>query len=150
MIELIKKITEPTDVEVTLTLPLASRVKSRLRAVLNDGREAGLFLERGQVLKHGDILSSNDGVLVKIIAADEVVSTVTCDDPLLLARASYHLGNRHVAVQIKPGQLRYLHDHVLDDMLIGLGLDVTVEKAPFEPESGAYASAGSHHHHHEH
>ncbi len=151
MIELTKKITEPTDaVQATLTLPLMSRVKSRLRAILDDGRDVGLFLERGQVLKHGDVLASNDGVFVQIIAAKETVSTVNCSDPLLLARASYHLGNRHVAVQINPGQLRYLHDHVLDDMLIGLGLVVQVEQAPFEPESGAYASAGSHHHHHEH
>ncbi len=150
MIELTQKLTETATAEATLTLPLESRVKSRLHAELDDGREVGLFLERGIALKHGDLLSSNDGVIVEIIAGNETVSTVRCTDPLLLARASYHLGNRHVALQINPGQLRYLHDHVLDDMLIGLGLEVTVEQAPFEPESGAYGSAGSHHHHHEH
>jgi urease accessory protein len=150
MIELTQKLTEAATAETTLTLPLESRVKSRLHAELDDGREVGLFLERGIALKHGDLLSSNDGVIVEIIAGNETVSTVRCTDPLLLARASYHLGNRHVALQINPGQLRYLHDHVLDDMLIGLGLEVTVEQAPFEPESGAYGSAGSHHHHHEH
>lgn len=150
MIELTQKLTETATAEATLTLPLESRVKSRLHAELDDGREVGLFLERGIALKHGDLLSSNDGVIVEIIAGNETVSTVRCTDPLLLARASYHLGNRHVGLQINPGQLRYLHDHVLDDMLIGLGLEVTVEQAPFEPESGAYGSAGSHHHHHEH
>lgn len=149
MIELTQKLSQTSvTAEATLTLPLDSRVKSRLRATLDDGRDVGLFLERGQVLKHGDILSNQEGLLVQVHAANETVSTVNCDDALLLARASYHLGNRHVAVQIQPGQLRYLHDHVLDDMLQGLGLTVCVEQAPFEPESGAYGSAGSHHHHH--
>lgn len=150
MIKLIQKLNETAEVQASLTLPLASRVKSRLRSTLDDGRDVGLFLERGQTLNHGDLLVSMEGLVVEIIAADESVSTVHCTDPLLLARASYHLGNRHVALQINPGQLRYLHDHVLDDMLIGLGLKVKVEKAPFEPESGAYGSSGSHHYHHEH
>jgi urease accessory protein len=147
MIELTQKLTQKVAAQATLTLPLHSRVKSRLRAELDDGREVGLFLERGTTLKQGDLLASRDGLIVEIKAGNETVSTVSCNDPLLLARASYHMGNRHVALQINPGQLRYLHDHVLDDMLIGLGLDVTVEQAPFEPESGAYGSAGSHHHH---
>jgi urease accessory protein len=148
MLKLIKKLKEAVDAQASLTLPLASRVKSRLRSTLDDGREVGLFLERGQTLYHGDLLVSTDGLVVKVIAADETVSTVDCDDYLLQARASYHLGNRHVALQIKPGQLRYLHDHVLDDMLKGFGLTVKVEKAPFEPEPGAYQSTGLHHHEH--
>ena len=148
MIELIQKLNETAEVQASLTLPLASRVKSRLRSILDDGRGVGLFLERGLTLNHGDLLVSTKGLVVEIIAADESVSTVHCTDPLLLARASYHLGNRHVALQINPGQLRYLHDHVLDDMLAGLGLNVKLEKAPFEPESGAYGSSGPHHHHH--
>jgi len=147
MIELTQKLTDTAMANTTLTLDLASRVKSRLRATLDDGQEVGLYLERGQVLQNGDLLTNANGFVVRVVAANEVVSTVRCTDPLLLARASYHLGNRHVAVQINSGKLRYLHDHVLDDMLIGLGLDVTVEQAPFEPESGAYGSAGSHHHH---
>ncbi len=149
MINLIKKLPKAESISehATLTLPLESRVKSRLRAILDDGREVGVFLERGQVLHHNDFLSSDEGLIVKIIAANERVSTVHCQDALLMARASYHLGNRHVSLQIKAGQLRYLHDHVLDDMLIGLGLEVKVESAPFEPESGAYGSSGSHHQH---
>jgi urease accessory protein len=153
MINLIKKLTTKTAENATLTLPLASRVKSRLRAVLDDGRDVGLFLNRGQVLQNGDVLASEDGIVVKIIAANETVSTVSCDDAWLMARACYHLGNRHVALQINPGRIQYLHDHVLDDMLIGLGLTVKVEKVPFEPESGAYGSNASsshdhgHHHH---
>jgi urease accessory protein len=152
MIELTEKFDLPTpgeaNIDTTLTLPLESRVKSRLRAKLDDGRDVGLFLERGQVLKHGDLLTNKDGIIIKVLAANETVSTVICEDALLIARASYHLGNRHVAVQIKPRELSYLHDHVLDEMLAGLGLNVEVKEAPFEPESGAYASAGSHHHHH--
>lgn len=147
MISLTKKMAEIRTEDTTLTLPLASRVKSRLRAVLDDGRDVGLFLERGQVLHSGDLLTNEEGIVVKVIAADERVSTVQCDDALLMARASYHLGNRHVPLQINLGQFRYQHDHVLDDMLKGLGLIVKVEQAPFEPEAGAYGSSGSHHHH---
>ncbi|WP_288356240.1 urease accessory protein UreE [uncultured Cycloclasticus sp.] len=148
MIDLIKKLAGEMTEDATLTLPLASRVKSRLRAVLDDGRDVGLYLERGQVLQNGDLLASESGVIVKIVAADETVSTVSCDDAWLLARACYHLGNRHVALQINPGRIQYLHDHVLDDMLKGFGLTVNVEQAPFEPETGAYGSHVSNQHHH--
>ena len=82
-------------------------------------------------------------------AAAETVSTVHSDNGLVLARACYHLGNRHVPLQIGPGWLRYAHDHVLDDMLRGFGLTVRVERAPFEPEAGAYVAA-SHAHTHAH
>jgi urease accessory protein len=76
--------------------------------------------------------------VVRVEAASERVSTVRSDDPLRLSRACYHLGNRHVALQIEPGRLRYLHDRVLDDMVRSLGLEVDTEDAPFEPEPGAY------------
>ena len=147
MINLTKKLTNQAVEQATITLPLESRVKSRLRAVLDDGRDAGLFLQRGQVLKNGDLLTTEDGLVVKVIAAKEMVSSVNCDDVLLMAKACYHLGNRHVALQINPGKLQYLHDHVLDDMLRRLGLAVNVIQATFEPESGAYEGDGSHHHH---
>jgi urease accessory protein len=147
MIELTKRLEQAQEADTTLTLPLESRVKSRLRAVLDDGREAGLFLSRGQMLKHGDLLASDDGIVVKVLAAEEKVSKVHCDDSLLMARACYHLGNRHVALQINEDSLSYLHDHVLDDMVIGLGLQVDVVMAPFQPEAGAYDAQGGHHHH---
>jgi len=131
-------------------LPFGERAKSRLRAVLDNGEEAGLFLERGSVLRNGDLLLADDGRVVKVEAAPESVSTVRTDNGLMLARASYHLGNRHVALQIGPDWLRYIHDHVLDDMLRGFGLVVTVEQAPFEPEGGAYVAAGTHTHPHHH
>jgi urease accessory protein len=130
-------------------LAFNERSRSRLRAVLDNGEEAGLFLERGSILRHGDLLLADDGRVIEVEAAPETVSTVRTDDSLMLARASYHLGNRHVALQIGPGWLRYGHDHVLDDMLRGFGLAVSVERAPFEPEGGAYVAA-SHAHPHSH
>ena len=131
-------------------LPFNDRSRSRLRATLDNGEEAGLFRERGSVLRHGDLLLADDGRVVAVEAALETVSTVCTDNGLMLARASYHLGNRHVALQIGPGWLRYLHDHVLDDMLRGFGLEVTVERMPFEPEAGAYVSSHAHAHAHHH
>ena len=137
--------------DATLTLPLEKRIRSRQRVTLDDGTEAGVFLQRGQVLQEGDLLASVDGVIVKIRAAAEPVSEVRCDDPLLLARACYHLGNRHMSVQISQGLLRYQHDHVLDDMLRGLGLHPAFVEAAFEPEPGAYGgSAHGHSHDHAH
>lgn len=139
-----------------LCLPIDSRIRSRLRAQLDDGREAGLFLPRGLILRGGDLLQSDCGLVIEIVAAAETVSSVRCDDPVQLARCAYHLGNRHVPLQVEAGLLRYQHDHVLDDMVRGLGAEVICEQAPFEPEAGAYASEGhshshshSHHHHDE-
>lgn len=126
----------------TLPLPLASRIKSRLRVTLDDGREAGLFLERGLSLREGDLLASPEGLTVRVRAAPESLSVASCPDPLLLARACYHLGNRHVPLEIEAGRLRYRHDHVLDTLLRGLGLAVSCEEGPFEPEPGAYAGSG--------
>ncbi len=131
----------------TLTLPLERRIRSRQRVELDDGREAGLFLSRGEVLRDGDLLGDAGGLVVQVRAADEPVSEACCEDPLLLARACYHLGNRHVALQIDPGRLRYQHDHVLDDMVRGLGLNPVCIEAPFEPEPGAYGGSASAHPH---
>jgi urease accessory protein len=129
-----------TAAAASVTLTLEQRAKRRLRVVLDDGREAGIFLERGEALRDGDCLWGADGLIVHVKAAAERLSTVTCADPLLLARACYHLGNRHVALQIEPRRLRYLHDRVLDDLVRGLGLQVIIEDAPFEPEPGVYGS----------
>jgi urease accessory protein len=122
-----------------LVLPFELRQKSRLRTALSTGEEVGLNLERGYVLRGGDQLLAEDGRVVEIVAAPEQVSVVASDDSLQLMRAAYHLGNRHVSVQVGQGWLRYLHDHVLDDMVRGLGLTVTTDTLPFEPEAGAYA-----------
>jgi urease accessory protein len=137
------KLLEKKVPERRLLLPFDQRSKSRLRTMLDNGEEIGLFLERGSVLRGGDLLACDDGRIVEVVAAPETVSTVRSHDSLHLTRAAYHLGNRHVALQIGAGWLRYQHDYVLDDMVRGLGLSVETEQAPFEPEAGAY---GSHSH----
>jgi len=147
MIELTQIIDTDAEPGAYLTLPIDQRVRSRLRVTLDDGRDAGLFLPRGTLLRGGDRLDGKDGIVVEIIAAKETVTTVHCDDLAHLARAAYHLGNRHVPLQVEQGWLRYLHDHVLDDMLRQMGLEPVVEQAPFEPEAGAYQQAAHGHHH---
>lgn len=128
-----------------LVLPFERRQKSRLRTRLRSGEEIGLFLERGVVLRGGDCLVADDGRLVRIVAAAEALMEVRCADPEVLARAAYHLGNRHCPVAIGSGWLRFAADHVLAEMLLGIGLEAVTISAPFEPEAGAYA-AGHHHH----
>lgn len=135
---------EPAD---RLVLPFDLRRRSRLRVRLASGVEAALLLPRGAHLHDGDLLQADDGRIVRVEAADEAVMTVTAPDPVALARAAYHLGNRHVPVQVGSGWLRLIQDHVLEHMLDGLGVTVLHESAPFEPEHGAYG--GGHHHHHE-
>ena len=125
----------------SLTLPFELRQRSRLRARLDGGGDVALVLPRGTILRHGDRLRGDDGRVIEVCAAREAVSTVRTRDRVELARASYHLGNRHVPIQIGDGWVRYLHDHVLDRMVQGLGLAVAVESAPFEPEAGAYGRA---------
>lgn len=154
MIKLIKKIEHPVEdnlvVPLSVTLPIDLRVKSRVRVTLNDGREAGLFLPRGHVLRGGDVLQSEEGVHVQVIAAQELVSTVTADNTLLLMKAAYHLGNRHIPLQVSEDFLRYRHDHTLDDMVKQMGLTVFVSRQAFEPEAGAYQQAPHKHHDHDH
>lgn len=150
MIELTQIQTElSTAPDGFLSLSIDSRIKSRLKVMLDDGRNAGLFLPRGHILRGGEQLSSECGLVVEVKAAPETVSTVYCKDSHLLTRVAYHLGNRHVPLQVEAGWVRYQHDHVLDEMVEGLGATVTTEKQPFEPEGGAYGGrSGGHHHHH--
>jgi urease accessory protein len=131
-----------------LALPFELRSKSRLRTHLLSDEECGLFLARGTVLRGGDKLVANDGRVVEVIAAPERVMEVRCDDPLLLARVAYHLGNRHVPVQLGAGFLRFGRDHVLGEMVRGLGATLSETEAPFEPESGAYHGGHAHPHGH--
>ncbi len=150
MLTLIERLSDSAPPDATLTLPFQVRQKSRFRARLDDGREVGVILSRGEILRDGQCLRAEDGTVVRVRAADEAVSTLRSDDGLALARACYHLGNRHVPLQIGAGFARYLHDHVLDDMLRGLGLEVLSEQAPFEPEPGAYGGGHGHGHSHNH
>ncbi len=146
MLQLAEKLSEPGRAATTLTLSFDQRQRSRLRVQLDDGREAALRLARGVTLRDGDQLRADDGSVIEVRAADEAVSTVYSQDPLALALACYHLGNRHTPLEIRAGRIRYAHDHVLDQMVRGLGLEVRSEQAPFEPEPGAYGRGGGHSH----
>jgi urease accessory protein len=121
-----------------------------MRTKLVSGEDCGLFLERGTVLRGGDKLLGSDGRVVEVVASPETLMEGVSGDPLLIAKAAYHLGNRHVAVHLMPGKLRFVADHVLGEMVRGLGLKVNEVEAPFEPESGAYGSHGGHAHPHGH
>jgi urease accessory protein len=134
----------PTDV---LSLPYDDRKKSRLRARSERGYDLAIVLERGSSLRDGDLLVAENGEIFVVRAAAEAVSDATTADALLLAKAAYHLGNRHVPLQIELAALRYQQDHVLDEMVQALGLQVTLRTAAFEPESGAYHGTGGLHSH---
>ena len=127
-----------------VVLDFEARCKSRLLVTLQSGAQAALVVERGRMLRGGDRVALADGRTIEIVAADERLLEASCDDPLVLAKAAYHLGNRHVAVQIMAGRLRFLDDHVLAQMVAGIGLKVVPVIAQFEPEGGAY---GAHHAH---
>lgn len=153
MLELRERVEDSQAADLTLTLPFDDRQRSRQRVTLSSGEPALLGLPRGGVLRGGDLLRLSDGRVVAVVAAPESVSTARSGVPRALLRAAYHLGNRHVPLEIGEGYVRYLHDHVLDAMLRDLGLAVSAEQAPFEPEGGAYASArggAAHQHHHHH
>ncbi len=148
MLRIIEKLAAPQAAQGSLTLPFEGRRKSRQRVRLDSGEEAALLLPPGTVLRQGDCLLTETGQVLQVRAAPESVSTARADDALLLARAAYHLGNRHIALQVGPGWVRYLHDHVLDDLARELGLSVAQEQAPFEPEVGAYGHGGLQAHSH--
>jgi urease accessory protein len=98
-------------------------------------------------LRSGDALVLEDGRLVEVVAAPEPLLEIRCNDPLHLARIAWHLGNRHVPTQVLPKTIRIRRDHVLEDMLRGLGARTIKIEAPFDPEGGAYAVAPGHDHH---
>lgn len=140
MLEVHEILREPLAAGEQLVLPFELRQKSRLRAVTAAGTELALLLPRGTLLRHGDRLRAVNGMVIEVQAAPEAVTTGRSDDTMLLARACYHLGNRHVPLQVGERWLRYLVDHVLDRLVAELGLSVVHEQAPFEPEAGAYHS----------
>jgi urease accessory protein len=142
MLTINERLLEPLPATARLVLPFELRQRSRQRCRLSSGEEVAVVLERGTVLRGGDRLRAEDGRVVEVVAAPETVSVVRASDPWRLARAAYHLGNRHIPVQVGNGWLRYLHDHVLDDMVHGLGFALDIQVQPFEPEGGAYAHSG--------
>src|SRR5207237_1793167 len=123
--------------------------KSRIAATDSLGRTLNVFLPRGSVLRGGDVLVAEDGSLIRVKAAPQPVLVVThCPDhgtPFDLLRAAYHLGNRHVPLELQPDRLLLEPDHVLDDMLRAQQLIVIESSGAFVPEGGAYGEgAGSH------
>jgi urease accessory protein len=138
MLHITERLSGVHEFAATLTLPFDLRQRTRQRLRLDDGREAALLLPRGMVLRGGDRLRASGGEVIAVKAAAEEVSTLFGNDSVQLARAAYHLGNRHIAVQLGDGWLRFLRDHVLDSMVRDLGIQLIHDVAPFEPEAGAY------------
>jgi urease accessory protein len=143
----------------TVELDWDVRQKSRFDATDSQGRHLGVFLGRGTVVRGGDVLVAEDGSMIRVTAAPQSVLVITpCHEhgsPFDLVRAAYHLGNRHVQIELQPDHLKIEPDHVLADMLRAMHLTVTATEAAFEPEGGAYASGGhghghSHDHDHDH
>ena len=134
----------------TITLDWDTRQKSRFDAVDSSQRQLGIFLPRGTVVRGGDVLVAEDGSLVRVEAAPQTVLRITaCTEhgsPFDLTRAAYHLGNRHVPIELKPDHLKIEPDHVLADMLRAMHMTVVAVSEPFEPESGAYGDHGGHSH----
>ncbi|NEP18517.1 MAG: urease accessory protein UreE [Leptolyngbya sp. SIO4C1] len=133
------RLSAPQPADQTLALTADARLRSRYRHTANDGSEVYLNLPRGTVLKGGDCLGAETHTqILQIIAKPEPVLTVSAETALALLRAAYHLGNRHVPLELAPDYLRLSPDPVLAQLLAQLGLQVVQEIAPFEPESGAY------------
>lgn len=134
----------------TITLDWDTRQKSRFDATDSAGRQLGVFLPRGAVVRGGDVLVAEDGSLVRVEAAPQDVLRITaCTEhgsPFDLTRAAYHLGNRHVPIELQPDHLKIEPDHVLADMLRAMHMTVVAVSEPFEPESGAYGDHGGHSH----
>ena len=137
----------------TVELDWDVRQKSRFAATDSQGRELGIFLPRGTVVRGGDVLVAEDGSMIRVIAAPQAVLRITAcaehGSPFDLTRAAYHLGNRHVPIELQPDHLKIEPDHVLADMLRAMHLTVVEQQDSFEPEGGAY-SAGGHGHTHAH
>ncbi|MEG4942181.1 urease accessory protein UreE [Microcoleus sp. F4-D5] len=141
MLTFTKHLPANPDAVVSFTLPMTAddRTRSRHRFETETGERLHLSLPRGTVLRDRDLLQSEDGsCLVLVSAKPEPVLTARASSPLLLMRAAYHLGNRHVALEIADNYLRLSPDSVLQGMLEKMGLEVTEEIVPFQPEMGAY------------
>ena len=135
----------------TLELDWDVRQKSRFDATDSGGHSLGVFLPRGTLVRGGDVLVAEDGSMVRVIAAPQAVLRITAcathSSPFDLTRAAYHLGNRHVPIELRPDHLKIEPDHVLADMLRAMHLTVEAVNEAFEPEGGAY-NAGGHGHSH--
>ena len=138
----------------SITLDWDTRQKSRFDVTDSQGRQLGVFLPRGAVVRGGDVLVAEDGSLVRVQAAPQAVLRITAcaehGSPFDLTRAAYHLGNRHVPIELQPDHLKIEPDHVLADMLRAMHMTVVAVSEPFEPENGAYGDHGASSHGHGH
>ncbi|BFM08022.1 urease accessory protein UreE [Halioxenophilus aromaticivorans] len=134
---------EPVDAEVVLDHE--QRTKGRLKTITADGQEVRIFLERGKPLLVGEYLRTHCGKTLRVAGATEPVAKAHCDDWLTFAKACYHLGNRHVKMQVGERWLRITPDHVLEELLQLLGLTIIHEEAVFVHENGAYGGHGHAH-----
>ena len=136
----------------TVELDWDVRQKSRFDTTDSLGRHLGVFLPRGTLLRGGDVLVVEDGSMVRVLAAPQPVLRIsacpTHGSPFDLTRAAYHLGNRHVPIELKPDHLKIEPDHVLADLLRAMHLIVNTVDEAFEPEGGAYSAATHAGHHH--
>lgn len=131
----------------TVVLCYDDRYRRRMTMTGTGGLDFVLDLPKAGVLADGDALVLSDGRLVAVKAAAEPLLEITCADPVHLAKVAWHLGNRHLPTQIDGARILIREDHVIEDMVLGLGADVKHVEAPFTPEGGAYSGGGHHHHH---
>ncbi len=134
----------------TVTLDHDNRFRRRIVLPLDNATPMLLDLHRATVLRDGDGLALEQGGFVEVRAAGEDLAEITAVDAHALVRVAWHIGNRHVPAQLLPDRILIRHDHVLEDMVRGLGAHVRHLHVPFVPEQGAYAGGGHHHHHDDH
>ncbi len=134
-------------IEDSVVLEHDVRVKGRFKVTSQKGVEVRVFLERGKTLRVGEVLKTQCGKEIQVVGAKETVAHATCDNWETFSKACYHLGNRHVKIQVGERWLVMKPDYVLEEMLTLLGLHVSQKQAVFDPEDGAYSNGGGHHHH---
>lgn len=149
-VEVYERLDHAHHIDDYITLDHELREKGRFKINSKSGVEVRVFLERGKALFIGEYLKTECGKIIEIIGAEEDVSEARCGDWEAFSKACYHLGNRHVKIQVLECYLRIKPDYVLEEMLTLLGLEVTKSQAIFMPELGAYAPGYTGHHHHDH
>lgn len=137
-----------TETVDSVVLDFDHRSRRRIALTSAGGREILIDLPHATVLGHGDALVLDDGGLVEVVAADEALAEIVCDDNHALALIAWHLGNRHLPVQIIGTTIRIRRDHVIEDLMVRLGAKVKAVDAPFDPVGGAYGEGQVHGHHH--
>jgi len=144
--EVYQRLDHTHDVDDQIILEHDVREKGRFKAISVSGVEVRVFLERGKTLLIGEYLKTECEKIIQVLGAEEDVVEAACGDWETFSKACYHLGNRHVKIQVGECWLRMKSDYVLEEMLQMLGLIVTQKRAVFIPESGAYSGGHQHKH----